>query len=122
MAKLSRVDQVAFWCADLPHAELDYPFGPQTGVYKVAGKMFALFNAEADVPYLNLKVDPPDGEALRLAHPYIRGGYHMNKKHWVTVDFTDEMELGLLDGLIEDSYSLIVSKLPKKTRLSLDLA
>lgn len=103
-------------CAEQPEAVLEYPFGPQAAVYKVKGKMFALVSAE----WVNLKVDPLDGQALRANHRYIRPGWHMNKKHWITVDYTEETDLGLVESLVDDSYDLVVAKLPAKTRATLD--
>ena len=68
-----------------PSVELDYPFGPDSAVYKVRGKMFMMAFELRGTPSLNLKIDPLDGEVLRDAYTEISPGYHMNKKHWITV-------------------------------------
>ncbi|MGO1292097.1 MAG: MmcQ/YjbR family DNA-binding protein, partial [Brevibacterium linens] len=68
-----------------PSVEIDYPFGPDNAVYKVRGKMFMMAYELRGVPSLNLKIDPLDGEVLTDAYAEISPGYHMNKKHWITV-------------------------------------
>ena len=106
-------------CESMPGAEETHPFGPEATVYKVAGKMFALISSGSGSLGVNLKIPPEDGEALRQVEG-ITAGWHMNKKHWVTVDFAEAVEPGLLTELIEDSYEIVRSALPKKTRLALD--
>lgn len=101
-------------CETRPGAELTFPFGDGVEVYKVAGKIFALI-ALGDSPHLNVKVDPQDGIELREMHPTLEPGYHMNKRHWVTVRLGDEqIPGGLIADLIEDSHALVVSTLPKR--------
>lgn len=100
----------------LPEAELDYPFGADVMVFKVLGKMFALLSVNEGVVDINLKGAPADNEALTSMFTAIRPGYHMNKKHWVTVSVTDEIEDGMLKGLVDRSYELVVAKLNKSDR------
>jgi predicted DNA-binding protein (MmcQ/YjbR family) len=101
-------------CEQRPGAELTFPFGDGVEVYKVAGKMFALI-ALGDSPHLNVKVDPQDGIELREMHPTLEPGYHMNKRHWITVRLGDEQITSeLIADLIEDSHALVVATLPKR--------
>ena len=102
------------FCAALPGAVLSYPFGEDTAVYKVGGKIFALTGVTADS--INLKAEPADVTGLVETYPSITRGYHMNKKHWVTVQLDDALPAGLLEELIEDSYDLIVDQLPARKR------
>lgn len=119
-----------------PSVEIDHPFGPENTVYKVRGKMFMMAFELRRVPSLNLKIDPLDGEVLRDAYAEISTGYHMNKKHWITVaggGAADSDEIGdgddgdgavegnhldadLLHDLVLESYCLVVSTMPKKDR------
>ncbi|MDN5586869.1 MAG: MmcQ/YjbR family DNA-binding protein [Brevibacterium sp.] len=114
-----------------PLVEIEYPFGPEYAVYKVRGKMFMMFFDLRGVPSMNLKIDPLDGEVLRDAYGEITAGYHMNKKHWITVagagtgDEDSRFEGGhagtpldaeLLHDLVLESYCLIVAKMAKKDR------
>ncbi len=101
-------------CAALPGATRTYPFGEETAVYKVGGKIFALM---ADEPTsINLKAEPAEVTGLVETYDAVERGYHMNKKHWVTVQLDGSLPEGLLEELIEDSYDLIVDKLPARDR------
>lgn len=93
----------------------DYPFGPDTLVYRVGSKMFVLTNP-LEHSTLTLKCEPSNGIFLREQHPEIVPGYHMNKKHWITVDTTGQLTDVTLMNLIDESYNLVVKSLPKKER------
>ncbi len=101
-------------CAAHPAVELTYPFGPETEVYKVVGKMFAAMNADAEHPRITLKADPEDARALVAEFDDIAPGYHMNKKHWISVDLPTTG--APLDELIQASYDLVVASLPRAER------
>jgi len=92
----------------------DTPFGPDALVYKIQGKMFALLGLGYRLT-LNLKCDPQDALILRDAFTCVTPGYHMNKKHWNTVDLTTGLDEALIDEWIDDSFELVVRTLPKKT-------
>ncbi|MFI5688537.1 MmcQ/YjbR family DNA-binding protein [Streptomyces sp. NPDC051636] len=98
----------------------DFPFNPDTSVFKVLGKMFALTNLDGRPLTVNLKCDPEDALRLRADHPgLIVPGYHMNKRHWNTVTADGELPDRLVRELIEDSYDLVVAGLPRADRLRL---
>ncbi|MFS0865888.1 MmcQ/YjbR family DNA-binding protein [Microbacterium sp. 179-B 1A2 NHS] len=101
---------------ELPGAELTHPFGPEWDVYKVRGRVFLLLTELRGQQVVTLKTDPEDSRALREAYPDITPGYHMNKKHWITVHPGGALDAGLLDDLVTDSYLLVVENLPKRTR------
>lgn len=111
----------------LPGAYEDFPFGPETSVFKVvapaggakrAGKMFAASRLDAQPLGISLKCDPELARQLRLAHPGITAGYHMNKKHWNTVDCS-QVEADMVLDMLEDSYDLVVAALPAAQREAL---
>lgn len=99
-----------------PGSVLEQPFGPDWDVYKVRGKVFALLTSVTGSQMLNVKVDPPDGEALRRQYPCIRPGYHMNKRHWVTVTPGEDLTAALVKELVTVSYLLVVEGLPRAVR------
>lgn len=102
-------------CLALPGALLTFPFGEDTAVFKVGGKVFAL--TDADEPaHITLKAEPPDVAGLVETHDAVSPGYHMNKKHWITVQLDDTLPAGLVGELIEDSYDLVVDRLPARDR------
>ena len=102
-------------CAALPGATLTFPFGEQTAVYKVGGRIFALTGVDRG-DSINLKAEPQDVTGLVDTYDAVSRGYHMNKKHWVTVRLDDSLPPGLVAELIEDSYDLVVDKLPARDR------
>ena len=99
-----------------PGAEETFPFGPETSVFKVAGKMFALSALRATPLSVSLKCEPALAVDLRAAHPAIRPGYHLNKRHWNTVTLDGSLEDALVRDLVEDSYDLVVDGLPRSAR------
>nr|WP_203634074.1 MmcQ/YjbR family DNA-binding protein [Streptomyces sp. SID10815] len=99
----------------------DFPFNPETSVFKVRGKLFALAALDARPLTVNLKCDPEDAVRLRGEHPgLIVPGWHMNKRHWNTVTVDGELPDRLVRELVEDSYDLVVAGLPRAERLRLD--
>jgi predicted DNA-binding protein (MmcQ/YjbR family) len=99
-----------------PGAEETTPFGPDVLVYKVGGKMFALTQPDEYPSSINLKCDPDRAVELRDEYEAITPGYHMNKKHWNTIVLDGSVPSPLLRELIDLSYELVVSSLPKAER------
>jgi len=94
------------------------PFGPDTLVFKVCGKMFALTDIN-NFESVNLKCHPEKAIELRERYSGITAGYHMSKKHWNTVKTDGSVPFELLYSLIDESYNLVVSGLPKSERSKL---
>ena len=101
---------------DLPGTELEHPFGDDWDVFTVRGKIFCLHTKLDGELVANLKAAPLDAQALRENHPDITPGYHMNKRHWITLHPGGSIDEQLLDDLVTESYLLVVEKLPKKLR------
>jgi predicted DNA-binding protein (MmcQ/YjbR family) len=93
----------------------EFPFGEDTLVFKVHGKMFALTSL-SEPNSVNLKCDPDKAETYRQEFNAVLPGYHMNKKHWNTVHFNQDVTDKLLLQMVADSYLLVVKSLPKKTQ------
>ena len=102
-----------------PGAALEFPFGPDVAVYKVAGRMFVFLTPPVAPAAATLKVHPDDSAALRGAHDSVRPGYHMNKRHWVTVDRGGDVADDLAAELVEGSWGLVVAALPTVVRARL---
>ncbi|HEX4718742.1 MAG TPA: MmcQ/YjbR family DNA-binding protein [Thermoleophilaceae bacterium] len=103
-------------CLALTGAVEDFPFGPNTSVFKVAGKMFALSQLGRAPLEISLKCEPEIALQLRGSYAAIRAGYHLNKRHWNTVTLDGSIPDQFVQDMIEDSYDLVVSGLPKRTR------
>jgi predicted DNA-binding protein (MmcQ/YjbR family) len=104
------------WCLQHPGAIEDFPFGSTPSVFKVAGKMFALSRLGSSPLEVSVKCEPDLAVALRETHPEIRPGYHLNKRHWNTITLDGTLPDQLVRDLIEDSYDLVVSALPKRVQ------
>lgn len=103
------------YCLSLPAVTEDFPFGPDTIVFKVMNKMFALANINT-FDFVNLKCDPERAIMLREEYDGISPGWHMNKVHWNSVKTSGDVDDKLFKELIDHSYELIVSSLSKKDR------
>ena len=106
-------------CVGFPGSGETFPFGPEPSVFKVAGKMFALSRLAERPLRVSLKCEPPLAEQLRAAHRAVLPGYHLNKRHWNTVIIDGSMGEETIRDMIEDSYDLVVSKLPSSRRRAL---
>ncbi len=91
-------------------AEETFPFGPDTSVFKVRGKMFALSALEAESLRVSLKCEPQLAVALREAHAAVLPGYHLNKRHWNTVVIDGSLSEKMVRDMIEDSYDLVAGR------------
>lgn len=112
------IEELRTFCLSLPHVMEDMPFGEDTLVFKVGGKIFLLTGLSGPF-YINLKCDPEYALELREAHASVRPGYHMNKKHWNSVDVDGSLTDQFLCELIGHSYQQVIKTLTKKVRAEL---
>ena len=94
-------------CLELPGAEETFPFGPETSVFKVRGKMFALAALQRKPLKVSVKCEPELGSELRETYDEIEPGYHLNKRHWLTVTCGGEATDELGRELVAGSYDLV---------------
>lgn len=87
-----------------------------SAVWKVRDKVFMLQTAVTGEPIVILKAAPAEGKSLRDAHSDITPGYHMNKRHWITLHAGGSIDRQLVDDLVTDSYLLVVEGLPRNQR------
>ncbi len=106
-------------CLSFEGSEETFPFGSETSVFKVAGKMFALSRLHAEPLSVSLKCEPLLAEQLRMIHPAILAGYHLNKRHWNTVILDGSLPSSMIVAMLEDSYDLVVSRLPRARQVAL---
>ncbi|MEZ4721526.1 MAG: MmcQ/YjbR family DNA-binding protein [Flavobacteriales bacterium] len=113
------IEEFREYCIKKPGVTEELPFGPDTLVFKVMGKMFALCDLN-QFDGFNAKCDPERAVQLREQYPDgIKPGYHMSKIHWNTVSTHGCVPRQLMQELIDHSYQLIVSSLSKKVQLAL---
>ncbi|RXJ73199.1 hypothetical protein CS022_10625 [Veronia nyctiphanis] len=101
---------------------LDYPFGPEPMVFKVLNKMFAILGTREGEDYLSVKGKPEDLEVLTSQFVGISPGYHLNKRHWVTIKLRSNVQDALVEDLINYSYDLVVKNMTKAKRGELQAA
>lgn len=113
------IEQFRELCLAFPGATEETPFGPETLVFKVGGKIFALTDLDTFAS-TNLKCDPERAVEMRERYHGILPGYHMNKKHWNTVLTDGSVPDALIRELLRHSYALVVASLPRKAQILLD--
>lgn len=119
-------------CLGFPGAFEDYPFGPDTAVFKVRAavpggarheaKMFALSAMDPAGLAVSLKCEPALAEQLRTAHPEITGAWHLNKRHWNGVRLDGSLPDSMVRDMVEDSYDLVVASLSRRQQEQLGWA
>ncbi|MBU2870627.1 MmcQ/YjbR family DNA-binding protein [Colwellia sp. E2M01] len=124
-------EQAEAYLLSKPEAQLDFPFGEETKVFKVKNKMYATLSlgkmgkgddssATGDVDYwMNLKCDPEEAIMLRDIFPSVIAGYHMNKKLWNTIILDGSIPQGELERMMDNSFMLVVNNMTKKDQQSI---
>jgi len=109
-------DSLLEFCLSLPQATETFPFGEETSVFKTSGngKIFALAALAGEPLTVSLKCDPEESRALREEFPeQITPGYHLNKKHWITIVLGGDVDDELVRQLLRDSHALVRPKVPR---------
>lgn len=96
------------------------PFGPETLVFKVCGKLFLLASLDAVPLQFNVKCDPDTAVQLRDEYNCVLPGYHMNKTHWNTIICDGSVSDRKLQEWIDHSYKLVFDSLPKKIKIEFE--
>lgn len=109
------IEELREYCLAKKSVTESFPFNETALVFKVAGKMFCLTDLENDFA-VALKNDPEKNMELREQFPAVKPGYHMNKQHWNTVQIDGAISDNILKQWIDESYQLIVNKLPRNIR------
>jgi len=106
------------YCLSKPFAAESTPFGPDVLVFKVSRKMFALATLDEVPMRVNLKCDPDLALELRDRYEQVTPGYHMNKRHWNTVEIESAIPANELRKMVDHSYQLVATSLPKARRVN----
>lgn len=114
------VEKFRAYCLKMKGVTEEFPFGEDTLVYKVMGKMFALTGLESEQFTINLKCERELMETLRAKYPAVQPGYHMNKQHWNTVVVDGSIAQKEILTMIDHSYNEVVKGLTKKMQQALE--
>ncbi len=110
------LEELRTYCLSKPSVEESLPFGPDTLVFKVRGKVFLITGFDYSPLQFNVKCDPDKAIDLRERYACVLPGYHMNKKHWNTVIVDGSAPVSLLKEWIDDSYKLVYTPSIKKSK------
>jgi predicted DNA-binding protein (MmcQ/YjbR family) len=113
------IETLREYCLSKKGSSESFPFDEVTLVFKVCNKIFALTNLDGELT-INLKCDPEKAIELREKYSFVMPGYHMNKTYWNTVNIDASVPENLVFKWIDDSYSEVIKKLPKKSLSSLN--
>lgn len=110
------IEEIREYCIQKKGVTEAFPFDEVTLVFKVMGKIFLFMPLDETNPTISAKCEPERAIQLREEYPAIRGGYHLNKKHWNSIDLDGTVNKDLIIELIDHSYQLIISSLTKKLK------
>jgi predicted DNA-binding protein (MmcQ/YjbR family) len=103
------IESLREYCISKKNATESFPFGDDTLVFKTDGKIFALVNLDGDLS-INLKCEPAFAIELRERYSSVTPGYHMNKKHWNTIQLDGSIPDKEIFSWIDHSYERVKGK------------
>lgn len=115
------IEEVREACLALEHTTERCPYGPDHLAFEIGGKQFCLLDLNNQWGFFNLKVDPDYSLELQDRYAGIRPGWHMNKKHWISVDYRGDVPDHLQRELIVHAYHQTAKGLPLKSQRELGL-
>ena len=114
-------EQARSYFLSLPESLEDFPFGPETPIFKIKNKWFGFLRYKNSIAHINLKCNPEEAMVIRDIFEAVIPGYHMNKEHWNTVILNGTVPKEEIEKMIDTSYSLVVGNLRKSDRLALEV-
>lgn len=109
------IEQVREFALSLNEQVTEDLFVEQWVSWRIGGKWFLLMQLDAPEPRVAVKLSPVQGSDMRTRYDGVRPAYHMNKVHWNDL-YLNELPSNVVKALITESFQLVLSKLPKKTR------
>ena len=110
------IESIRNYCLSLPHATEDIQWGNDL-LFRISGKIFA--GMSLDPPHsLSFKCTAERFDELIEFEGIIPAPY-MARNKWVMLESLDALNDSEIKSLIQNSYKMIFSKLPKKTQAEL---
>jgi len=113
------IEEIREYCLSKPHVTEDFPFDDVTLVFRIGGKIFAFLPTDAIPHSVALKCDPERALALRERYAGVRGAWHLDKRHWNSVEPESGIPAEALKEWIDHSYDLVLASLTRKVREAL---
>ena len=108
------METIRKYCLEKKATTESFPFGESTLVFKVCGKIFLLMSLDSLPLQFNVKCDPEMAEELREQYSSVIPAFHMNKKHWNTVELNGRIPAVEIRKMIDHSYDLVVARWRRK--------
>lgn len=108
------IESLRNYCIGKEDVTEEFPFGPDTLVFKVNGRIFFLASLDEKPLCFNVKCHPDHAAELREKYEDVQPGYHMNKKHWNTVNAEGRVPTEELLCMIDQSYHLVSKNISQK--------
>jgi predicted DNA-binding protein (MmcQ/YjbR family) len=109
------IETIRDYCLSKKGVTESFPFAEDVLVFKVMDKIFLLISISEPSTF-NVKCNPEKAAELRDMYDAVKPGYHMNKKHWNTIDLNEEPPAKLVWEWIDESYNCVVNGLNKKAK------
>lgn len=114
------IDELIDYCKGKKGVTVEFPFDNRHMSFKLISKFFAFIDTKNGNNVISLKCEPWLAEALREQYEGVTPGYHLNKKHWNTIDVNNDIPKEKVLEMIDMSYSLIFNSLKKQERKELE--
>ena len=108
------IEDVREFSISLPHVTEDMPFGPDALALRIGGKIFCLLELSGNWQFYNLKVDPDFSLDLQDRYSSIHPGFHMNKRHWISIDFNSNIPVAIEKNIIRHAYNQTAKRADKE--------
>jgi predicted DNA-binding protein (MmcQ/YjbR family) len=113
------LEEISEYASEFAGVVEEQPFGPEVDVLKVGGKIFAILSPESSPEAISLKCEPELALELRDQYSAVIPGYHLNKRHWNTVQLDGTVPDAVILQMVTHSYEQVVAGLPKSVRVTL---
>lgn len=123
---MMNIEDFRAYCLSFKGVHEKMPFGKSTSdydrgllVFYVLDKWFCFVNVDV-FDFCDLKCPTEQIVELQDRYAGIRPGYHMNKKHWISVYFNQDVPDEKIKELVRQSYEAVVGEMSKKEQAMLE--
>jgi predicted DNA-binding protein (MmcQ/YjbR family) len=111
------VEWIRKFCLSLPHVTEEIQWEDHL-LFKIGGKMFAITTLGPEGVRLSLK-STPEKFAELTENPGVIPAPYLARNFWIALERWDALRKNEIEGLVRESYQLVLAKLPKKKHADL---